>query len=190
MNQSKQALNESNLNGLQGCCISSKAPLRKIKTAYLSSPPQTVFEKVSDHSKVHQWVPMIKCSLLNQFHSVGGNGDGDGSVQICHIGSNYFTEKIVHWNPPHCYAYSIINGKLPLIDHLGVFTVDYDRHDHLGGSIVTWRQYFNVEDFSKSLIVFVMMEIMMKTAFNNLISEFGGENIQGKKHSAVIRERR
>ena len=174
IDESKNSTEERIIGQLRIDDITS-APLRLIKTARLNLEPKQVFKKVSDHTNLHQWIPMIEGCFLNYSQAENRNEAGVGLVRICKFGSDFTEERIVHWDPPHIYAFSIINDSLPISDHLGLFTVEWDRHDRLGGSFVTWHQYFNTKNSSKGLMMSVKIGMNMNKALKNLIDEFGGE---------------
>ncbi len=150
------------------------APLRAIAKAHFKAAPDRVFAKFADHEGMSQWVPMVKHGVrIDHASSKTPHRCDAGSVRVCNFGGDVLTETIKHWDAGKCYAYSVKPDKnSPAVDHLGVVTIESDGK---GGSVVSWRQYFNPKPWSmKAKMMPFMMRFVLGKALKNLAKEFGG----------------
>ena len=141
----------------------TQSPLQILKTAYIDAPIEKVWEVVADHQGMTQWVPMIKHVELT---IPGDQGDwGEGCERQCQFGPDLLKEKIVHWDPPYGYAYSIEDMHL-VKDHVGHIALERVGDE----TKVTWRQYFQPNgNLVKNLVAkHLMMPNVMKKALKNL----------------------
>lgn len=151
----------------------TRAPLRAIKQAHFKASPNAVFSKISHHAKLYEWVPMLDHDIKVDHSQAENPGtSGVGTRRICVFDGDTLVERIMAWRPNQGYAYSVVEGSDLAIDHLGVMTVESDGE---GGTIMTWRQYFNPAPGSiKAKMMPYMINHVMNGALENLSSEFGG----------------
>ncbi|MFT7560319.1 MAG: hypothetical protein ACI93R_002237 [Flavobacteriales bacterium] len=150
------------------------APLRAKAKAHFKRSPAVVFERLADLEAINEWVPMIKDRpKVDHSQSLNPNTNGVGSQRVCNFGGDHLTETLRYWNEGTCYAYSVTPDKnSPAIEHLSVVMVESDGN---GGSLVSWRQFFNPKPWSlKAKIMPFMMGFVMNKALKNLTKEFGG----------------
>lgn len=149
----------------------TKAPLRlELKSRFRASP-QTLFDIVSDHHAVANWVPLMRAVAME--HSSTGQC-GVGSVRHCSLhGMGGIDETILWWNPPHGYAFRVeAKSKLmmPTRDHISVMLIE-PMPD--GGSELTWRHYYNWRGFFMRHMTAIMFPMMMRSALANIRKELG-----------------
>jgi uncharacterized protein YndB with AHSA1/START domain len=93
-----------------------------------------VFERLTDHEAMAEW-PGIASARLLRVGNKGQPRNGVGAIrEICARGFALH-EEIVRYEPPHCYAYTVIKG-LP-ITHLGTVTLTASESDDL--TTLCWR---------------------------------------------------
>lgn len=154
----------------------TRAPLQLELKADFSVSPQLLFTTVSDHHAVANWLPLMKAVSMEHHFSNAGGECGVGSIRHCTLrGMGGLDETIVWWNPPHGYAFRV-NAKsrmmLPTEDHVSVMLIEPGS---AGGSILTWRHYFNWRGLLMRHMAAIMLPMMMKTALENIRTELGEE---------------
>ena len=139
------------------------APKQMVISKWIKAPLQDVWEVVSDHEGMTQWIPMIKQVDLVEANAAGEWGEG--CERHCKFGTDLLKEKIVHWDPPFGYAYMI--GDMHLVkNHLGHFKLEETN----GGTLVTWTQYFypNGNAIKRWMAKNIMLPSVMKKGLKNL----------------------
>ncbi|MFI5337333.1 MAG: SRPBCC family protein [Opitutales bacterium] len=150
------------------------APLQIVMMARVNLPPEQTFDLVS--RQLPQWVSQIPHVAWDNTHSAAAGQCGSGSVRQCAFGHDQIVENIRFWQEGRLYAYSIDPEKstasFPIRNHLGVFIVESDGQ---GGSLVTWRQYFNRKFSLMAPMAGFGMRHVMKPALAKLVEQHGGE---------------
>ena len=77
------------------------------------APLQTVFERLTDHEAMRDWPGIGDCTLVEH----GSPRNGVGAVRAVTTKGLTLHERVVRFDPPHGYDYTIIKG-LP-VRHLG-----------------------------------------------------------------------
>jgi len=158
------------------------APQQVVVRAHLHAPADVVFAKTADHRNLRDWVPMIE-HLVEVDHSNSATpGENDvGTARVCVFGGDTLTEDIVGWEEGRAYAYSVRQYEgSPTTDHLGVITVE---DDGMGGSYITWRQFFEPVGFKGRFMMPRVMSYVMDSALENLIEEYGGGELVSEKEA-------
>lgn len=157
----------------------SNAPLRLELRSAFNVAPDLLFSAVSDHRAIVNWVPLMKAVSMEHHASDGIKECGVGSVRHCTLhGMGGIDETIVWWNPPYGYAFRVAAKSkmmMPTEDHISVMLIE---PDHNGGSILTWRHYFNWSGLVMRHLSSLMFPMMMRSAINNIHDEIGDK---GKK---------
>lgn len=151
----------------------TRAPLRHEFKAEFNVPAQQLFDVVSDHHAVANWVPLMKAVSMEHRRSSSGEC-GVGSIRHCTLhGMGGIDETILWWEPPHGYAFRV-NAKskmmMPTKDHVSVMLIE-SRPD--GGSNLTWQHYFNWEGLVMRHMTAIMFPMMMKKALSNIRNQLG-----------------
>lgn len=137
---------------------------RQIKvTRMVHAPIESVWKVVADHQGMTQWMPMIK--RVNLIKPDKEGTWGEGCERHCQFGTDLLQEKIVHWDPPYGYAYSIADMHI-VKNHLG----HIELTEKLDGTLVSWTQYFEPQGnpIKKWMAKNIMLPQVMKKALKNL----------------------
>ena len=138
------------------------APLQLTKTVHLEATPATVFALISDHEAMPVWLPGL--------HRVSVERSPAGGVaRTCTLENGASVkESIVGYRQNSLLAYSAAPGNpFGLGDHLGVAQVEAAD----GGTLLTWRQYF---EHQAPETITPMLDGMMQAGLENLAKRFGG----------------
>ncbi|MEW7292405.1 SRPBCC family protein [Aquimarina sp. 2304DJ70-9] len=122
-----------------------------------------VWKVVADHQGMTQWMPMIKHVHLVKPDAKGTWGEG--CERHCQFGNDLLQEKIVHWDPPYGYAYSIADMHI-VKNHVG----HIELMEKMDGTLITWTQYFEPQGnfVKKWMAKNIMLPQVMKKALKNL----------------------
>lgn len=153
----------------------TKAPLQYYGAVRLNASPNRVAEYMANIGATGEWIPMLKVAKLDHAQSTTPGKAGEGSLRYVVVGGDELKETIAYWEPGVGYGYVAEdqpNG--PMTDHLGVIQVESDKH---GGTVLTYRQYFNPSDNLKGKIIPLGMGVMLNGALDNLADRFGGERL-------------
>ncbi|PKO93817.1 MAG: hypothetical protein CVU15_00270 [Betaproteobacteria bacterium HGW-Betaproteobacteria-1] len=149
----------------------TRAPLRLELTARFHVSPQKLFDTVSDHHAVANWVPLMRAVAME--HKSNGQCDV-GSIRHCSLhGMGGIDETILWWNPPHGYAFRVeakSKMMMPTRDHVSVMLIVPTAD---GGCELTWRHHFNWRGFFMRHMTAVMFPMMMRSALANIRKELG-----------------
>lgn len=153
----------------------TNAPLRIVVMARLNVTTDKAFELVSKDLPV--WFEKIPSVQWDHTNSENKKTFGAGSTRTCALDGDKLFENIRYWDEGKMYAYAADMSKstvsMPIIDHLGVFIIESDGS---GGSLVTWRQYYNKKfSLMGPMLTWYMRTQMMEEGFNVLVKKFGGE---------------
>lgn len=152
----------------------TKAPLRlELKSRFRASP-QKLFDTVSDHHAVANWVPLMRAVAME--HSSSGQC-GVGTIRHCSLhGMGGIDETILWWDPPHGYAFRVESKSklmMPTRDHVSVMLIEPTVD---GGCDLTWRHYFNWRGFFMHHMTAIMLPMMMRSALANIRKELGEDS--------------
>ncbi len=141
----------------------TNAPAQIKVDRLVKAPIEVVWQVVADHQGMTQWMPMIKHVNLVKPDEKGAWGEG--CERHCQFGGDLLQEKIVHWDPPYGYAYSIADMHI-VKNHVG----HIELIEKMDGTLVTWTQYFEPQGnfVKKWMAKNVMLPQVMKKALKNL----------------------
>ncbi len=141
----------------------TRAPKQIVIKKTIDAPIDKVWEIVSNHQGMTQWMPMIK--QVNLIKADNQGEWGDGCERHCQFGPDLLKEKIVYWDPPYGYAYMIADMHL-VKNHLGHFQLE----EKDGSTEVTWAQYFYPNGIAVKRWVAknIMLPTVMRKALKNL----------------------
>lgn len=153
------------------------APLQFYGVARLNTSPEVAYKYVSDLEAIKEWLPVAKdITKLDHSKSLTPGKPGQGTLRyaVSHLGTEA-VETITYWEDGVGYGYSLLeNPGIPMTDHLAVLQVESDGN---GGTLVTYRQYFNPKvSFYGSLTTF-FSGVILNRAMKNLADKFDGEVI-------------
>ena len=142
----------------------TNAPLQMQITRKIDLPAEKIWAILSDHKGMTDWMPMIKSVKITQNDPQGG--EGEGCQRVCEFGGDTLYEDIVHWDPPHGYAYMIQDNHM-VNNHLGYVEIEAIDEER---SKVSWYQYFVPQGnaFKKFMMKNLMMPNVLKKGLKNL----------------------
>lgn len=157
---------------------STSAPLQIVLMARLNVPTDQAFDLVS--RQLTSWVAQIPHVEWDHKNSTTAGECGKGSVRVCAFGKGKIVENIAYWKEGAIYAYKAdgerSTASFPIKNHLGVFIVESDGQ---GGSLITWRQYFNRKfSLMAPMVSWGMRTKVMEPGLRKLIAQHGGELIR------------
>ncbi len=101
-----------------------------VKTSItINRPLEVVFERLTDHEAMADWPGINACKLVE----TGTPRNGLGAVREVRLSGLTLLEKVVRFEPPHAFDYTITKG-LP-VDHLGEVRLSEQQ----GATEVTWE---------------------------------------------------
>lgn len=120
----------------------TRAPLQMTKMVRLEAAPGAVFSKLADYTKMPDWFPGM--TEVGTDNAAAETENGEGAVRVCSFDpGQIMTEDIVRFDPPDTLAYAIRDGNfMGVSGHLALVTIESED----GGSLVTWRQFFEHPD--------------------------------------------
>ncbi|MFA7351588.1 MAG: SRPBCC family protein [Methylotenera sp.] len=146
----------------------TQAPLRLAYEMDFNASPEALFQTISDHNAVLNWVPLMK-SVSMEHQQNNTQACDVGSVRHCSLHAmGGIDETILWWNPPYGYAFKVeAKSKImmPTVDHVSVMQIDQLAE---GGSHLTWQHYYNWRGLLMRHITAIMFPKMMETALNNI----------------------
>lgn len=149
----------------------TQAPLQLTKAVKIAAGPEEVFAKLTDYAAMPGWFPGMTEVVTD--NSAAEAENGTGAVRVCSFGPERMTEDIVLFEPPAKLAYAVRDGNfMGMSGHLALITVEPEE----GGSLVTWRQFFehpDAEAFNEQ------GGAMLEAALNNVSSHFRATQSSG-----------
>lgn len=104
--------------------------------------PEEVFARLADHASMSDWVPLIQHVTVAHPRQLPPGESAVGTTRtIALTGGLEIVETVVHWNPPHCYAYTSVGKQFPFKNYVGLYQVEPADKD--GGGRFTFREYFD-----------------------------------------------
>ena len=146
------------------------APLRADCLVLLEAPPARIFEVISDHTKLFQWLPLVSASTVSRRHAL--QRDGVSTVRWLRLGPFTVQEYVVASHPPHLLASSIEESEF-IVEHLALQSLSAERH---GGTWLRWRAWFRTTSLTpaSAALTGLGMQLVFRIALQNLAAEFGG----------------
>ena len=152
----------------------TSAPQRAHVKAHFVAAPEQVFARIGDHRNLRDWINEIDHLVeVDHSQSITPGRSNVGTTRVCDFAGMKLTERMQFWEPGVSYAYTILDGEDAVAtQHLGVFTIEEDGG---GGSILSWRQYFEPKPWSlKGHMMPFIMPGIMERALDNLTEDLGG----------------
>jgi len=87
-----------------------------------SAPPEAVFDRLTDHARYKELVPMLRISRVERPGDPPPNGVG--AIRRLGVVGPTQVEEVTVYEPPSRFAYELQSG-LPVRDHVG--TVEIER---------------------------------------------------------------
>jgi hypothetical protein len=149
------------------------APLQTEGVIRFSGSPDAVFTRISNHPAMTEWVPLLKTVQVSHPEPLPPGKSMIGTTRLLTLrGGVTIQEEIVHWDPPHCYAYTTEGKYWPLRNYVGFMGVQA-ANDGGGGNVVL-REYFCVDGIVRRALVSRGIVILGKRTIRNLSKLTGG----------------
>jgi hypothetical protein len=91
----------------------------------IDAPAEAVWDRIAAHERTHTWVLLARVRILTPGVPPP---NGLGTVrEVAFPGRRLWTtiqERIVAWDPPRSFSYTIIKGMPGIRDHLGTLSVE------------------------------------------------------------------
>jgi hypothetical protein len=120
---------------------STTAPLQSEGWITFRWSPEEVFTRIADHAALGDWVPLVHEVTVSHPRPVAPGESVIGTTRVITLkGGLAIVERVVHWDPPRCYAYTAEGRLFPFRNYVGLFSVEpTDAH---GGRFI-FREYFD-----------------------------------------------
>ncbi|MBV7337437.1 SRPBCC family protein [Chloroflexi bacterium TSY] len=140
------------------------APLQADYRAFLAAPNDSVFDTITNCERLCQFVSNLKQVTVCQ--------SAQGLIRTCDFGNDMIVEeRIVFWQPPHAYAYSVVaSNPFGLRQHYAIVS----SKPRENGTQLRWQHYFEHDDLTAMLS---MLNRMFDQVFFGLFEEFGGHKL-------------
>lgn len=163
----------------------TQAPEQIVLMFRVNVQPKEAFQLVADIEKLSTWFTDIKNPAIdNTYSDRGPDKMGVNSVRSCSLDGETLVEDIVHYDEHKMsYAYAIDMDKstlsFPMENQVSMFTVESDQ---TGGSLITWRHYYDKKLHVMAPVLNLMFEEMiLEPAVENLFDQYGGEWVEPKQ---------
>ncbi|NRA66144.1 MAG: hypothetical protein HRU19_16775 [Pseudobacteriovorax sp.] len=150
------------------------APLRIVKKVHFPFSASEAHKILN--LKIPTWFESIpKVEYFRNNRKLSASQIKSGSERVCAFGDDRLVEEIIQWKPGKFVAYRIDGKKsnlsLPIKDHLAMMNIEDDGK---GGSLLTWRTYYNKKFHIMAPIVTMGLSSQMDDALTNLTEKYGG----------------
>lgn len=144
----------------------------------IRAPLQMVFDRITDHEAMSDWPGVSKCWLVAE----GTPRNGLGAVRAVKARGLTLHEKVVLFEPPNCFEYTIIKG-LP-VDHLGSVSlaVDNDGAGDGGSDVVRLRWHISIS--SRVPLLARIMTWQLRTGLPAAVDYFIAETERAARSAA------
>jgi hypothetical protein len=134
--------------------------------------PEKVFARVADHAAIDDWVPFVHRIAVSHPYPVAPGASTIGTARTITLkGGMSIIETVVYWRPPYCYAFTAASKHLPLMNYVGLFSVE--PADAESGRLV-FREYFDDTNRVEQAILPHGVVTIFKQALGNLARLIGG----------------
>lgn len=147
-----------------------------VKTVHLDAPQAEVFEFMTDFESIPDWLPGL--SSVSSNHSFSQNGPGAvgvGTQRTCSAPGLKVHEKVVHFDPPHSFAYTMTSSEgpaVPLSEGTGVVSLSPAAN---GGTNLEYHVFYEPKTFHPmSPLVPFMLDFQLGGGMKNIADHFNG----------------
>jgi hypothetical protein len=153
------------------------AKLRVIKMMRISQSPEEAYDIFVN--RIPEWNKgFSSVTYYNGSEAIGSVANNNATRRECVAGSKKLVENIRGFEKGKFFAYTIdfkkTTLKLQSTDQLGLMTFEEDGK---GGSLVTWRQYFDKKLHIKSIMASYSVSKYLEGSLQKM---YGGEMIEPK----------
>lgn len=157
----------------------TSAPLQLEGTFIFDAPADVLFQHISDPNNMSAWFPTMHQGSVDHAVSETDGEWGVGSKRYCQTRlMGTLNETILHWEPPHVYAYNVQNWTMPIKDHCAVMRVESLGENR---SQLIWQQYYNPIGLFLKYAFPDLMVTMMNAGMEQLRQTLGGSGGKMRK---------
>jgi len=154
----------------------TRAPLQLIQYALLNTNQEKAFDLVSNHEGMAEFT--ISISKVEFDDSEAKSPCGEGTKRFCRTPVKFIIEeKIVCWQSPRMYGYSIQNCTLILPNHLGLVQLEPVTDETC---ILIWRTYFDGRRVG-GVFARTALNTILPNLVHNMASHFNGKSLNVKE---------
>ncbi len=152
------------------------APLQTQGMIRFPGSPDPVFDRITDHAAMTDWVPLLKTVQVSHPKPLPPAQSMAGTARVLAFrGGVSIREEVVYWDPPRCYAYTTEGKHWPLRDYVGFMGVQAATG---GGGTFLFREYFCVDGALRRTLVSPGIVILGRLALRNLSKLIGGTSTE------------
>lgn len=160
--------------------LHTKAPMKMRGVFEFNCSPEKLWPLISTANGIASWFPIISGGRHDNTSSQSVNECDVGAKRYCQtVGMGQLDETILHWDPPHAYAYNVRNKMMPIKNHLAVMIVEPTSG---GRCRLTWLQYFDYKGVVMRHLFPAMMLTPMNIGLRALIKRLDGGRVVEKMH--------
>lgn len=150
------------------------AELRVVKLMHVPLSNEKTFELILD--TMPKWSKDLESvTYFNDDKNIGYKGNPSATHRVCVFQGDRVTEIIPAYKEGSLFAYSIEPSRsslnFPIENHLAVITVESDQK---GGSLVTWRQYFDKKLHIMAPFVGIAIDGLLEDSMEGFTKLYGG----------------
>lgn len=159
----------------------TRAPLQLIQYALLNTNQENAFALVSNHEGMAEFTYSI--SKVNFDDSQAKSPCGEGTKRFCRTPVKFIIEeKIVCWQPPRMYGYSVQNCTLILPNHLGLVQIEPVTDNTC---VLIWRTYFDGRKVG-GVFARTALNTILPNMVYNMASHFDGKLLNDKEVKQLL----
>ncbi|MEO0529064.1 MAG: SRPBCC family protein [Planctomycetota bacterium] len=153
-----------------------------VKHVHVDAPREEVFAYLIDFESMPDWFPGLnKVSVDNRESANGPEQIGVGTLRACELTGASVAERVVHYDRPNAFAYTITSKDgpaIPVTKGTGLVTLTPTRD---GGTDVEYRVFYETNPWHPMSPVFpVAMGRQLGEGLANLGEHFATQNIASK----------
>lgn len=152
------------------------APLQTEGVIRFAGSPDAVFARIADHPAMTDWIPLLKTVQVAHPKPLPPGESTVGTARVLALrGGVTIREEVVHWDPPHCYAYTAEGKHWPLRNYIGFMGVQAAAG---GSGAFLFKEYFCVEGALRRALLSPGIVILGRRALRNLNKLIGGTSAE------------
>ena len=170
-------INSTKINGFD-IRKHTKADLRVVKMIHVDRPAAQTFKLLVN--TMPKWSQDLESvTYFKNQQKIGQTSNSTATHRECVFQGDLITESIPGYQEGSLFAYSIdpsrSNLGFPIENHLAVITVEDDTK---GGSLVTWRQYYDRKLHVMAPFVTFFIDGLLDDSMQGFVKLYGGKQIE------------
>ncbi|MEM1414721.1 MAG: SRPBCC family protein [Myxococcota bacterium] len=154
----------------------TSAPARVVARAELDADIDMVWAYLSNHDNLVEYSNGI-LSSADIDRSASNGSDGVGVRRTCEAGEDRFVERVVHFQAPYVFAYTVAENTWGLSNHLAVVALEPTAD---GGTALRWSQHYDGPTLEATAMLTQNLSGMLEGRILSFLTErFGGSVVSG-----------